>query len=87
MVTRDQFVTATALMMFFYNTSGVEFADLVFPNATPDYQAEKAHLYAKSYAAAFGKLDHNNQKRVIEMAMSRYAAHAGEQWDVCERLA
>lgn len=83
-VSKEQFRACHALMMLFYNTSGQEFAEMVFPGREPEYQAEYAKLYQKSYAAAMGKLDTSNQKRVIQMALERYGSEGDRHWDAWE---
>lgn len=69
--TRDWEV-ANALMSWFYSTSGEEAAEAVFPGRHPDYLAEKASLYQRSYTAFWGSLDLKNQERLIDIAMSEY---------------
>ena len=62
----DDFATgAWAMVQFLYDTSGYQFAELIWPGRHPNYIAEKATAWTESPARAISMLDVENRTKLL----------------------
>lgn len=59
------------MLNYIYNTSGIKFAEDVFPGRHESYMAEKAKLWGQSPARAMGLLDGTNMLKIFDIAIER----------------
>jgi hypothetical protein len=78
-VNDDFLVGALTILHYIYNTSGIGFANDIFPDAVGSYAIEKAEAWARSPASAIGFLDSANLKKLIQIASDRHHAAASDQ--------
>lgn len=69
----DQRIAMHAFAAYIYNTSGVKFAEDMFPGRHPDYMDEYAEAWGHSPARGIGKLNTENLSRLFEIMLNRYA--------------
>lgn len=63
-----------AVACYLWNTSAVRFAAEFFPDSHPEYQREWVERYMEGFAATWGKFDHHNQRRFVQMCLDYAAA-------------
>jgi hypothetical protein len=75
----DFLVGALTILHYIYNTSGIGFANDIFPDAVDCYKMEKASVWADSPAHAIGFLDSANLKKLVQIASDRHHAAASDR--------
>jgi hypothetical protein len=78
---RGHRATVRAVAMYVYHTSAVTAARDLFPGRHPDYLAEKADAFMRSFGRFYGSLDGENQTKLADLIEERYgpAARARER--------
>ena len=93
MNTKDRWVIAKAIALYYYNVDPLEWAQAFQDKLRelqpmreawhPDYAAEQMAKYARGFQSHFGKLDFKRQQIQLQIVLDRYGAEAGRAWNTC----
>ena len=75
-MTTEELIGVWALAAYLHNTSGVQFAQDLWPGRHPSYQAEYATAFAEAPSRALGKLDDDSFRRFAAIVMEKHGDHA-----------
>ena len=97
MDTKDNWVLAKAIALYYYNVShrqwlrdfevALDALNLNRVSWVPDYAAEQMGYFKRGFQSHFGELDFERQQIQLQIVLDRYGDEAERAWATCSSFA
>ncbi len=96
MNTKDRWVLAKAIALYYYNVGSEEWADAFEKKLCkirlsvgwhPYYRSEQTDKFRRGFQSHFGELDFERQQVQLQVVLDRYGAEAESAWHANSSLA
>jgi hypothetical protein len=72
----NKYAAVHAVSALLYNTAPIKLAMMMFPDAHPSYLEEWVERFAQGFHVAVSKMDTDNFRRFVDMAVERHGNNA-----------